>query len=310
MLSRVQIKTMAFVILLGTGWLGLFGSALAKPYAFEGYVSLADSPYDADATHLLRKEQGGEIIIALYDPNGKLDADSMKRQKVLGNLALDRIANDMPMLIVDEVLPAFWSYPRNEVCLITAAAWAGCGSSLYPSIAEEPFSRGAGSVLAPIDSDGDGVPDDRDDFPHDPNETTDTDGDGIGNNADTDDDDDSMPDTYETANGLNPLLDDAAADLDGDGFSNGDEYVAGTAANDPNSLFKVEGIEGVYSGGVRLVWSNVLERFYTVYQAPEPGGIYFPLAEPIETTGSLSTVIIPADNLSAAGFFKIEVQLP
>ncbi len=37
---------------------------------------------------------------------------------------------------------------------------------------------------AVIDSDGDGVPDDQDDFPNDPTETTDSDGDGVGDNAD------------------------------------------------------------------------------------------------------------------------------
>ncbi|WP_186810789.1 virulence factor TspB C-terminal domain-related protein [Xanthomonas arboricola] len=40
-----------------------------------------------------------------------------------------------------------------------------------------------------LDTDGDGVPDDKDAFPNDPNESQDTDGDGIGDNADTAPDD-------------------------------------------------------------------------------------------------------------------------
>ena len=44
------------------------------------------------------------------------------------------------------------------------------------------------------DDDNDGLSDQFDDFPLNPNETTDTDGDGIGNNADTDDDGDGTID--------------------------------------------------------------------------------------------------------------------
>lgn len=79
------------------------------------------------------------------------------------------------------------------------------------------------------DSDGDGVPDDQDEFPYNADESVDTDGDGEGNNADTDDDNDGMPDAWELTYGLNPLKDDAAADLDEDDVSNINEFEAGTA---------------------------------------------------------------------------------
>ena len=79
-----------------------------------------------------------------------------------------------------------------------------------------------------VDSDSDGVPDDEDAFPFDPDEWLDTDNDGIGNNADDDDDDDGMPDDWENHYGLDPLRDDADEDPDGDGVSNIDEYNNGT----------------------------------------------------------------------------------
>ena len=88
------------------------------------------------------------------------------------------------------------------------------------------------------DSDGDGVPDDQDDFPNDPDEYLDTDGDGEGNNADTDDDNDGMPDTWELKYGLDPLIDDAAGDPDGDGVSNIDEYNLETEPNKNEGNFE------------------------------------------------------------------------
>ena len=82
------------------------------------------------------------------------------------------------------------------------------------------------------DTDGDGVPDDEDDFPQNAAESKDTDGDEIGNNED---DNDGLPDEFETANGLDPLDDtDAAEDADGDNISNLVEFQQGTDLNDPN----------------------------------------------------------------------------
>ncbi|NNJ91587.1 MAG: hypothetical protein HKP55_07925, partial [Gammaproteobacteria bacterium] len=51
---------------------------------------------------------------------------------------------------------------------------------------------------------------------------------------DLDDDNDGMTDEYEMANELDPLLDDAAGDLDDDGYTNLEEFEAGTAANNAN----------------------------------------------------------------------------
>ena len=69
-------------------------------------------------------------------------------------------------------------------------------------------------------------------FPLIPGEWADNDGDGTGDNADPDDDNDGMPDTYESANGLDPFVDDLFQDNDNDGFSNFREYLAGTSPTD------------------------------------------------------------------------------
>jgi hypothetical protein len=94
-----------------------------------------------------------------------------------------------------------------------------------------------GSNSTVVDSDGDGVPDDQDAFPYDPDEYLDTDGDGEGNNADLDDDNDGLPDQWELAYGLNPLKNDAAGDPDGDGVTNINEYNLGTAPNHSEGNF-------------------------------------------------------------------------
>ncbi len=89
-------------------------------------------------------------------------------------------------------------------------------------------------VLA--DRDGDGVANEQDAFPDNPEEWTDSDGDGIGNNQDPDDDNDGMPDAWEVEYGLDPLNADDDQDADGDGFSNVVEYQYQTSPTDNSSI--------------------------------------------------------------------------
>lgn len=140
-------------------------------------------------------------------------------------------------------------------------------------------------MTVPIDTDQDGVIDERDAFPEDPSETYDTDGDGIGNNADQDDDNDGIPDEFEVQIGLNPLNQyDGQLDLDHDGYSNAIEYQIGSELNDETSTPKTEGIfvsfeknEAIpvtitspfelssYNGAVHGLYS-LEKRFSSVYQ--------------------------------------------
>jgi hypothetical protein len=109
------------------------------------------------------------------------------------------------------------------------------------------------SLIEDTDDDNDGVLDTSDKFPLDPTETLDNDNDDIGNNADTDDDNDLMPDTWETTYGLNPLVNDASGDLDGDGLTNLQEYNNGsnptTVVTDKND-YNNDGIAGWIWKGV------------------------------------------------------------
>lgn len=53
--------------------------------------------------------------------------------------------------------------------------------------------------------------------------------------VDSDTDNDGMPDGWEVANTLDPLVDDASLDPDGDGYTNSEEYLAGTQPLNPFS---------------------------------------------------------------------------
>ncbi len=65
--------------------------------------------------------------------------------------------------------------------------------------------------------------------------------------ANDDSDFDGIPDAYETANGLNPAVNDANEDLDNDGMSNINEFIAGT--NPDNDDSDNDGLkDGVESG--------------------------------------------------------------
>jgi len=123
------------------------------------------------------------------------------------------------------------SFNTNNLSASGDASFSEPGAS-----SSGPWSMSRQEALPVPDSDGDGVPDDEDAFPLDPNESVDTDNDGIGNNADLDDDNDGMSDAFELANSLDPLdASDANADADNDGFSNLEEFEAGTDPQDPDS---------------------------------------------------------------------------
>jgi len=105
-----------------------------------------------------------------------------------------------------------------------------------PNESVDTDGDGTGNDADP-DDDNDNVPDLQDAFPLDANESADTDGDGIGNNADTDDDNDGMTDKCESDNNFDPLDPvDGNQDVDSDGFTNVRECRAGSDPRDPTSI--------------------------------------------------------------------------
>ncbi|EOC1775195.1 pullulanase-type alpha-1,6-glucosidase [Vibrio fluvialis] len=81
-----------------------------------------------------------------------------------------------------------------------------------------------GRPVIMVDSDKDGVADNVDAFPHDPNESVDSDNDGIGDFADSDDDNDGWSDADERRLGSDPYdASSVPADLDNDGIADVDD---------------------------------------------------------------------------------------
>ena len=107
-----------------------------------------------------------------------------------------------------------------------------------------------------------------------------------------DSDNDGMPDSYEMDNGLNPFSNDAMGDKDGDGASNLSEYLAGTQANNPNSVFRVHGISQG-NGTILITWSTVANRTYTIQNAPTPGGAWTPVQSGIPSFGGDVSRTVP-----------------
>jgi hypothetical protein len=82
-------------------------------------------------------------------------------------------------------------------------------------------------------------------------------------NAELDNDGDGMPDSWELAHGTDAGQPDGADDPDEDGYTNYQEYLAGTDPQDPQSRLRVEFIGGVGST-VQFEFTALSNRTFTV----------------------------------------------
>jgi hypothetical protein len=95
--------------------------------------------------------------------------------------------------------------------------------------------------------------------------------------VDVDLDQDGLPDTWESAHGLNPTVADAHEDSDGDGFTNAQEYETGTDPADTDSYLRMEDI--ATGGSVVIRFVARAGRPYSVVVADDVGGPYVKLVD-------------------------------
>jgi hypothetical protein len=128
-----------------------------------------------------------------------------------------------------------------------------------------------------------------------------------------DTDADGMPDSYETANGLNPNSNaDRDTDLDHDGASNFSEYTYGTQANNNASVFKITAASISAAGEVSVTWSSVVGKNYQAQISTDLGGAdpWLSVGAPITATGTSTSlpagIIIP--NVNPRYFLRIIIS--
>lgn len=113
----------------------------------------------------------------------------------------------------------------------------------------------------------------------------DSDGDILADIVDPDDDNDLMPDIWEELFGFNPLdAVDAGQDLDMDGMTNLDEYIADTLPDDDSSFFHIWMIKTLT--GVDLGFDSSTQRLYQMEQNTNlPSNVWTPIGPEQMGTG-------------------------
>lgn len=111
-------------------------------------------------------------------------------------------------------------------------------------------------------------------------------------------DNDGMPAEWEALHGFDPFVNDGHLDADGDGYTNLQEYIAGTHPGDSNSFFRIA-IEGK-----TITWPALANRTYRVLKADELKSS-FELLQSVDGPTSNFT-----DNASVTQrFYRVSVEL-
>jgi hypothetical protein len=118
-------------------------------------------------------------------------------------------------------------------------------------------------------------------------------------------DGDGLPDAWEVANwGSTGAVNDAQGDADGDGFTNLQEYRAGTDPRDPDSFLRLAAPQAGAST-LTLRWSAQPARRYRVFYSDDLVN-WYPLQCPVVAAGAMAALLDPAAATAKQRFYRVQ----
>ncbi len=120
---------------------------------------------------------------------------------------------------------------------------------------------------------------------------------------------DGMGDAWESANGLNPAVNDSALDRDGDGQSNLAEWLAGTLPNNPASRLAITSEQAI-GADLKLTWTSTIGRRYRVFTRPvlNTGSWSEITSAPITATTTSATFTHTSGATGAQRFYRVSIE--
>jgi subtilisin family serine protease len=181
-------------------------------------------------------DYANNAIEVSYSETGVRNVTNEDNYSFIPSLDFATVGNDISHPTGNTYRLAMASIPKYTIFTLTISnILDAAGNPMNPS------------TIAINDNDDDSMADDWESYYRVDSPNDDPDNDGLTNiqefNAalstdpnDPDTDHDEMPDGWEVTHGLDALADDAHTDVDGDLFSNLQEYLRGSDPNDPNSV--------------------------------------------------------------------------